>query len=27
PVRFTLENVPENAMLVSGTTCTIAIEQ
>lgn len=26
PVRFVLDNLPENAMLVSGTTCTIAIE-
>lgn len=26
PVRFVLDNIPENAMLVSGTTCTIAIE-
>lgn len=27
PVRFALENVPENALLVSGTTCTISIER
>lgn len=27
PVRFELENVPKNALLVSGTTCTIAIER
>ncbi|TSJ51834.1 HlyD family secretion protein [Atlantibacter subterranea] len=27
PVRFELQNVPDNALLVSGTTCTIAIEQ
>jgi len=26
PVRFVLDKVPDNAILVSGTTCTIAIE-